>query len=129
MHSVGQRMLASVCRLVSVFLRGFLFLRPPPSACESTIRLVGVRGVYDTSNAACKSLTPSPPIAADNGDGCLNVHFFHPSFRLTPWPPRRFATQKIWKNAQKFNHDGSPLWIAAEHFKQQLDRLYKVRRS
>lgn len=34
---------------------------------------------------------------------------------------------KIWKNAQKFNHDGSPLWIAAEHFKQQLDRLYKVR--
>ncbi|CAM9777765.1 unnamed protein product [Scytosiphon promiscuus] len=33
----------------------------------------------------------------------------------------------IWKNAQKFNHDGSPLWVAAEHFKQQLDRLYKER--
>ena len=49
-----------------------------------------------------------------------------------PAPPcacRRFATRQIWKNAQKFNHDGSPLWIAAEHFKQQLDRLYKVQRS
>lgn len=40
--------------------------------------------------------------------------------------PTQQNHEQIWKNAQKFNHDGSPLWSAAEHLRHQLERLYKV---
>lgn len=56
---------------------------------------------------------------------CIPAPVFPPLSPPVP-PFRNAAHEQIWKNAQKFNHDGSPLWIAAEHFKQQLDRLYKV---
>ncbi|CAM9965987.1 unnamed protein product, partial [Discosporangium mesarthrocarpum] len=60
-----------------------------------------------------------PRVGNGEGAGAAAAPFDHIQF---------FKDMKqVWKNAQRFNTDNSPIWVAAEQFKHHLQLIYKDR--